>query len=192
MCYWSFALGGCASKTKMRAVNNLAGKGRAERRVSEAHPPRELWSRVARVRKRAARKKSQPARSQGLIVNKRSYRTGRLTRMAITFILVLLMGLVLAGHSACAFQMRRAPRHPPSTLHALPLPFGEKAEPQLPKDVKDAISKCRGAVQKALEDRLSRMDIEMPGEGGELDVHEATTLTPDFNVSRRKLRRREE
>ncbi|EJK53436.1 hypothetical protein THAOC_27134 [Thalassiosira oceanica] len=73
-------------------------------------------------------------------------------------------GLVLAGHSACAFQMRRAPRHPPSTLHALPLPFREKAEPQLPKDVKDA---CRGAVQKALEDRLSRMDIEMPGEGGE-------------------------
>ena len=123
-------------------------------------------------------------------------RAGRLntTKMAITFILVLLMGLVLAD-SACAFQMRRASRHRPSTtLHVLP--FGEsKAEPQLPKDVKDAISKCRGAVQKGLEvsvldlrvslahcsyfcadtrithtththkDRLSRMDIEMPGEG---------------------------
>ena len=35
-------------------------------------------------------------------------------------------------------------------------------EEQLPKDVKDAISKCRGAVQKALESRLSRMDVEMP------------------------------
>lgn len=35
-------------------------------------------------------------------------------------------------------------------------------DPQLPKDVKDAISKCRGAVQKGLEDRISRMDIEMP------------------------------
>ena len=30
-------------------------------------------------------------------------------------------------------------------------------DPQLPKDVKDAISKCRGAVQKGLEDRISRM-----------------------------------
>ncbi|KAL7509385.1 hypothetical protein ACHAXN_006386 [Cyclotella atomus] len=38
----------------------------------------------------------------------------------------------------------------------------ETKEPQLPKDVKDAISKCRGAVQKGLEDRLSRMDVEMP------------------------------
>lgn len=32
----------------------------------------------------------------------------------------------------------------------------------LPKDVKDAVSKCRNAVQKALESRLSRMDVEMP------------------------------
>ena len=34
---------------------------------------------------------------------------------------------------------------------------GDSNEPQLPKDVKDAISKCRGAVQKGLEDRISRM-----------------------------------
>eukprot|EP00804_Cyclotella_cryptica_P022614 CCRYP_009479-RA/>CCRYP_009479-RA protein AED:0.05 eAED:0.05 QI:162/1/0.5/1/1/1/2/0/367 len=39
---------------------------------------------------------------------------------------------------------------------------GELKEPQLPKDVKDAISKCRGAVQKGLENRISRMDVEMP------------------------------
>ena len=87
-------------------------------------------------------------------------RAGRLntTKMAITFILVLLMGLVLAD-SACAFQMRRASRHRPSTtLHVLP--FGEsKAEPQLPKDVKDAISKCRGAVQKGLE--VSVLDLRV-------------------------------
>lgn len=38
----------------------------------------------------------------------------------------------------------------------------DSKDPQLPKDVKDAISKCRGAVQKGLEDRISRMDIEMP------------------------------
>jgi hypothetical protein len=34
---------------------------------------------------------------------------------------------------------------------------GDSNEPQLPKDVKDAISKCRGAVQKGLENRISRM-----------------------------------
>ncbi|KAL9184611.1 hypothetical protein ACHAXT_012581 [Thalassiosira profunda] len=38
----------------------------------------------------------------------------------------------------------------------------DSKEPQLPKDVKDAISKCRGAVQKGLEGRISRMDVEMP------------------------------
>lgn len=31
-----------------------------------------------------------------------------------------------------------------------------------PKDVKDAVSKCRSAVQEALGKRLSRMDIEFP------------------------------
>jgi hypothetical protein len=35
--------------------------------------------------------------------------------------------------------------------------IGEKDKQQLPKDIKDAISKCRSAVQKALEGRISRM-----------------------------------
>jgi len=39
---------------------------------------------------------------------------------------------------------------------------GDSKDPQLPKDIKDAISKCRGAVQKGLENKISRMDIEMP------------------------------
>jgi hypothetical protein len=34
---------------------------------------------------------------------------------------------------------------------------GDKKDEQLPKDIKDAISKCREAVQQGLEDRLSRM-----------------------------------
>lgn len=34
--------------------------------------------------------------------------------------------------------------------------------PPLPRDVKDAVSKCRAAVQQALQDKCSRMDIEMP------------------------------
>jgi Domain of unknown function (DUF1995) len=34
--------------------------------------------------------------------------------------------------------------------------------PQLPRDVKEAVSKCREATQAALRDRISRMDIEFP------------------------------
>lgn len=34
--------------------------------------------------------------------------------------------------------------------------------PQLPKDVKEAVSKCREAVQKGLENKLSRMNVEFP------------------------------
>ena len=34
---------------------------------------------------------------------------------------------------------------------------GDKKDEQLPNDSKDAISKCREAVQKGLEDRISRM-----------------------------------
>lgn len=40
--------------------------------------------------------------------------------------------------------------------------IGGKTEPSLPKDVKEAVSKCRAAVQKGLENRLSRMDVEFP------------------------------
>jgi hypothetical protein len=34
--------------------------------------------------------------------------------------------------------------------------------PKLPADVKEAVSKCRAAVQKGLEHKLSRMDVEFP------------------------------
>lgn len=37
-----------------------------------------------------------------------------------------------------------------------------KQSPEFPRDVKDAVSKCRAAVQKALGQRLSRMDVEFP------------------------------
>ena len=42
----------------------------------------------------------------------------------------------------------------------------------MPRDVKDAVSKCQKAVQQALQDRCSRMDIEMPV----MDGLEATRL----------------
>lgn len=34
--------------------------------------------------------------------------------------------------------------------------------PQLPRDVKEAVTRCREATQAALKDRISRMDIEFP------------------------------
>lgn len=36
------------------------------------------------------------------------------------------------------------------------------AEASLPRDVKDAVSRCRIATQQALQNRISRMDIEFP------------------------------
>jgi Domain of unknown function (DUF1995) len=36
------------------------------------------------------------------------------------------------------------------------------ALPQLPRDVKEAVAACRAATQRALQDRVSRMDIEFP------------------------------
>lgn len=35
-------------------------------------------------------------------------------------------------------------------------------QPQLPKDVKDAVSKCKASVQVGLEKRISRMNVEFP------------------------------
>jgi Domain of unknown function (DUF1995) len=37
-----------------------------------------------------------------------------------------------------------------------------KKLPQLPRDVKEAVTKCREATQAALQDRVSRMDVEFP------------------------------
>lgn len=81
-----------------------------------------------------------------------------LSRIVAAWVLVLLAVL-----SADAFQSPMASTTHTSTRLSISV-FGksETKEPQLPKDVKDAISKCRGAVQKGLEDRISRMDVEMP------------------------------
>ena len=62
-----------------------------------------------------------------------------------------------------ATRPKASTTHAPSTT-SLGMIFdgGKNSDPTLPKDVKDAISRCRAAVQTALEQRLSRMDIEMP------------------------------
>ena len=49
-----------------------------------------------------------------------------------------------------------------SPLSVLRMLSGDAPTPTMPRDVKEAVSKCRAAVQEALKARLSRMDIEMP------------------------------
>eukprot|EP00536_Pseudo-nitzschia_multiseries_P006722 jgi/Psemu1/193766/e_gw1.146.107.1 len=39
---------------------------------------------------------------------------------------------------------------------------GDKSDEDLPRDVKEAVTSCRQATQQALQNRLSRMDIEFP------------------------------
>lgn len=70
-------------------------------------------------------------------------------------------------------------------LHMIGNVFGggnDNKDPQLPKDVKDAISKCRGAVQKGLENRISRMDVEMPV-GADFGVEKKTAKNKRGNLS---------
>ena len=83
------------------------------------------------------------------------------TMVAATSTSVALVGLLqlLLLHSCYAFS----PPNPAATSTSLGMILGGKSsEPTLPKDVKDAVSRCRAAVQTALEQRLSRMDVEMP------------------------------
>ena len=61
-----------------------------------------------------------------------------------------------AFHSATAATTRRLRRTPKLYISNLFRGDTDKT-PQLPKDVKEAVSKCREAVQKGLENKLSRM-----------------------------------
>ncbi|GAX23561.1 hypothetical protein FisN_14Hh261 [Fistulifera solaris] len=66
--------------------------------------------------------------------------------------------------------------------------------PSLPKDVKEAVSKCREATQEALKNRISRMDIEFPV-GTKFNVEKSATKSKgppslqDFQRSDRELAR---
>lgn len=65
-----------------------------------------------------------------------------------------------------------------------------KSKPSLPRDVKDAVSQCRGSVQEALQKRLSRMDIEFPV-GTKFGVEKTSKRqkTDDGGVSHETLER---
>ena len=89
------------------------------------------------------RPRSAPALGRGIVV------------CATALLLVL-----LTVPSAHAFSSPASTSLRSTRLHMIGNVFGggnDNKDPQLPKDVKDAISKCRGAVQKGLEDRISRM-----------------------------------
>eukprot|EP00984_Skeletonema_dohrnii_P029530 scaffold20262_cov129-Skeletonema_dohrnii-CCMP3373.AAC.1 len=86
-----------------------------------------------------------------------------MTRKLLTTTLCIGMAAVSAFQQS-SFTLQTTSRASSSRLSIGKVFGGDNTtkEQQLPKDVKDAISKCRGAVQTALENRLSRMDVEMP------------------------------
>jgi len=81
---------------------------------------------------------------------------------ALVYILCALSLLISTSHGFVI--PHESPR---SSSWRLQISFGganksEAAKAEFPKDVKDAVSKCRAAVQEALGQRISRMDIEFP------------------------------
>ena len=74
------------------------------------------------------------------------------------------------GHAWIAGKLEQAPP-PLSRMHAGKICGGDKTKevPALPRDVKEAVTKCRAATQEALKNRVSRMDIEFPV-GAKLNV----------------------
>ncbi|KAL3923268.1 MAG: hypothetical protein SGILL_001754 [Bacillariaceae sp.] len=85
--------------------------------------------------------------------------------IAAVLLVVSLTSAVQAFTSTNQPQRRQQPRQTSSTSQ-LSISFGggNKAADavSLPRDVKEAVSKCRAATQEALSKRLSRMDIEFP------------------------------
>ena len=59
---------------------------------------------------------------------------------------------------------RRTTLSPPLSMISFGVGAGSSSSPEenLPRDVKDAVSRCRAATQEALKNRVSRMDIEFP------------------------------
>jgi len=76
--------------------------------------------------------------------------------LEIALVLTTLTNFVTAWSQPQLFPMRRT--------SALPMiSFGKsRSNKSFPKDVKEAVSRCRASVQEALGKRVSRMDIEFP------------------------------
>ena len=80
------------------------------------------------------------------------YRSPLLVHIVFSLLLWSSHSFVIQNPSSC---------HTPSELSMISM-GSNKQRPEFPRDVKDAVSKCRAAVQEALSRRLSRMDVEFP------------------------------
>jgi Domain of unknown function (DUF1995) len=94
-------------------------------------------------------------------------------QVLITFIVLaatpcMVVSTAFASHQIVRDASKPSPKNRPSRVSTgmiLDIFNGGKDVkkiPQLPRDVKDAVAKCREATQMALQDRVSRMDIEFP------------------------------
>ncbi len=77
------------------------------------------------------------------------------------------MALLLLQHSVASFSNTYSPARISiwnhcSSLNMISFGGGDSGQEELPRDVKEAVSNCRQATQSALQNRLSRMDIEFP------------------------------
>lgn len=106
-------------------------------------------------------------------INRKQQRTsisGRMITMMMVCSYFLLASLLLKQANAFTLQtsppVKREVLQTSSSSSLKMISFGGISGgtdgPELPRDVKEAVTKCRAAVQEALQKRLSRMDIEMP------------------------------
>lgn len=91
----------------------------------------------------------------------------------------LCLGFMLLTSTAEGFVTRFAPQKESITsLYIGGILGTDKSDTsKLPRDVKDAVSKCRSAVQQALQEKCSRMDIEMPV-GAKFGVEKVSVKKP--------------
>ena len=61
-----------------------------------------------------------------------------------------------------------------------------KKEVELPRDVKEAVSKCRTSVQTGLQQRISRMAVQMPV-GAKFGVEKIKKKSSDDGVTKDAL-----
>ena len=95
-----------------------------------------------------------------------------LSSSTIPSVLGTAMALLLLQHDGFMVASFSNNNHSPSrssamsrvsTIHRHMISFGgESDKEELPRDVKEAVTNCREATQQALQNRLSRMDIEFP------------------------------
>ena len=106
--------------------------------------------------------------------------------------LFTVMGLLLLQHDVASFSSNIYSPTTSSNIqsHLSMISFGGESDlEELPRDVKEAFSKCRQATQEALQNRMSRMDIEFPV-GTDFGVEAKTK--PKGNKRRRQTARPED